>query len=189
MLNERYENAVGNWCQDHPFLNDARVRNAVFEAFAVARCTLSAVREYRDLAHDYAVVNQPTYHLLYILAELVKDHEINVRSFNMLIQSCSEFLGINANLSIDIDGSFWEESDGEQGAAAELTIAIEFSEKGQERTFMFKGTVGAEDISLGPYLVNTSVTASLSRRSVGDASSYGDWRLQHFRAKCVHRYS
>ena len=40
-LDERYEKAVGTWCQDHPFLDDGRVRNVVFAAFAVTRCTLS----------------------------------------------------------------------------------------------------------------------------------------------------
>ena len=120
--------------------------------------SLSTVCEYRDLAHNYAVENRPTYHLLYILTELATNHEIDVRSFNMLIQSCSEFLGINADISIDIDGNSWEESDGDGRTGAELTIAIEFPEKNQERTFVLKGIVGAEVIPLGPYLVNTSVT-------------------------------
>ena len=157
-LNERYEAAVGDWFQDHPFLDDTCLRNVVFAAFAVARCMLSDIREYRDLAYGYAVANRPTYHLLYILDELAKDHEIDVRSFNMLIQSCSEFLGINADVSIDIDGNSWEDSDGEQDTGVELTITIGFPEKDQERTFVYKGIVGAEAIPLGPYLVNTNIT-------------------------------
>ncbi len=157
-LNEQYEKAVATWCQDHPFLDDTRLRNVVFAAIAVTHCTLSGVHEYRALAHDYAVANRPTYHLLYILAELAKEHHIGVRSFNMLMQSCSEFLGINADISIDIDGDSWEESEGKQDTTAELSITIEFPEKKQERTFVFKGTVGSEAIPLGPYLVNTSVT-------------------------------
>ncbi len=159
-LNERYENAVGGWFQDHPFLNDKCLRNVVFAAFAVTRCTLSDVREYRDLAHDYAVAYRPTYHLLYILAQLSEgfEVEVEVRSFNMLIQSCSEFLGINADISIDIAGNSWEEeSYSEQDTDAELTIAIEFPEKNQERIFVFKGTVRTEIIPLGPYLINTRV--------------------------------
>jgi len=157
VLNERYEKAVATSCQDHPFVDDTRVRNAVFAALAVTRCALSDVPEYRALAHDYAVANRPTYHLLYIFAELAKGREISVRSFNMLVQSCSEFLGLNADISIDIDGDSWEESEANENTTAELTIAIEFPEKKQERTFAFKGTVGAEPIPLGPYLVNTSV--------------------------------
>ena len=157
-LNERYEMAVGEWCKDHPFLHDERMRNVVFAAFSVARCMLSTVREYRDLAYAYAGENRPTYHLLYILENLKEDHKIDVRFFNMLIQSCSEFLGINADISINIDGTSWEEFEGEQDTGAELTIAIEFPEKNQERTFALKGTIGTESIPLGPYLVNTRVT-------------------------------
>lgn len=156
-LNERYENAVATWCQDHPFLDDTRVRNVVFASLAVTLCALSTISEYRTLAHDYTLANRPTYHLLYILAELAKDREISVRSFNMLVQSCSEFLGINADIFVDIDGASWEESEENQDTSAELTIEIEFPEKNQERTFVFKGTVDAEAIQLGPYLVNMGV--------------------------------
>ena len=53
-------------------------------------------------------------------------------------------MGINADILIDIDGNSWEESDGEQDTGAELTITIEFPEKHQVRTFVFKGTIGAE---------------------------------------------
>ena len=157
-INEMYENSVESWCQDHPFLDGSHVRNAVFAAHSVARCALSGIPEYRMLAYDYVSANHPTYHLLYILNELVKGREINVRFFNMLIQSCSEFLGINADISIEIDGNSWEESDGEQETDADLTITIEFPEKKQKRTFVFNDNVGAEAIPLGPYLVNTSVT-------------------------------
>ena len=51
-LNEQYESTAGEWCKEHPFLDDERVRNVVFAAFAGTRCALSTVREYRDLAHD-----------------------------------------------------------------------------------------------------------------------------------------
>ena len=157
-LNEKYESAVEIWCQDHPFLDDARLRNAVFAALSVTRCALSNIPEYRDLAHAYVSANQPTYHLLYFLNELAKGREINVRFLNMLIQSCSDFMGINAELSIEIDGNDWEESDGEQDTGAELITCIKFPDKQQERTFIFKGNGSSEAITLGPYLVNTSVT-------------------------------
>ena len=55
-------------------------------------------------------------------------------------------------------GNSWEEVEDEQDTAAELTIAIEFPEKNQERTFALKGTIDTESIPLGPYLVNTRVT-------------------------------
>jgi hypothetical protein len=157
-LNERYEKAVAIWFPEHPFLDDTRLRNVVFAAVAVTRCAFSSIQEYRTLAHDYAMANRPTYHLLYIMAELSKAREISVRFFNMLMQSCSEFLGINAEISIDIDGESWEEPELGQDNRAELTITIEFPEKSQERTFVFNGIVDTDVIPLGPYLINTRVT-------------------------------
>jgi hypothetical protein len=157
-LNERYEKAVATWCQDHPFLDDMRVRNVVFAALAVTRCALSHVPEYMDLAHGYAVANRPTYHLLYILAELAKGRQISARYFNMLMQSCSEFLGINADISIEVDGDSWEEMEGSEDTGADLTIKIEFPEKKQERIFVFNGSIDEERLLLGPYLVNADIT-------------------------------
>ncbi|ALC15319.1 hypothetical protein DSOUD_0530 [Desulfuromonas soudanensis] len=157
-LNERYEQAVATWCPEHPFLDDTRVRNVVFAAVAITRCALSSIPEYRTLAHEYTSAIRPTYHLLYIMAELGKAREISVQCFNMLIQSCSEFLDLNVEISINIDGESWEDQDQENDKTAELTIEIKFPEKEQERTFIFKGIVDNETISLGPYLINTRVT-------------------------------
>ncbi len=158
-LNERYESAVATWCQEHPFLDDVHVRNAVFAAAAVARCALSEIVEYRTLALEYAQSHRPTYHLLYIMDVLAQDRKIDARCFNMLMQSCSEFLGINAEISVDIEGESWEEAGAQQQTAGELVMTIEFPEKKQERTFTFEGIMAdAKVISLGPYLINANVT-------------------------------
>lgn len=157
-LNEQYEQAVSNWCPEHPFLEDNRIRNVVFAAVAMTRCVLSSIPEYQILALDYASTHRPTYHFLYIMAELAKEREISAKYFNMLMQSCSEFLSLNAQISIDIDAESWEEHDKEKDNTTELTITIEFPKREQERTFMFKGIIDTKTISFGPYLINTSMT-------------------------------
>lgn len=157
-LNERYEQAVAAFCPDHPFLNDDLVRNAVFGAVAISRCALSSVPEYQSLALDYASMVRPTYHLLYIMNELAKTSGISVRYFNMLMQSCSEFLGVNAEISIDIEGESWDEENPGRADIPELTISIEFPDKRDERIFMFNGVLDCQGVQLGPYLVNTRVT-------------------------------
>jgi hypothetical protein len=156
-LNEEYEKAVAVWLPEHPFLDDTQLRNVVFAAVAVVRCALSDIPEYRELAHDYVRKFPPTYHLLYIMAEFAKSCKISAKCFNMLIQSCSEFININAEIAIDIDGQSWEDSESEDNNA-ELSIVIEFPEKKQERTFIFSGLIDTYVIPLGPYLINTRVT-------------------------------
>lgn len=162
-LNERYEGAVGEWSNEHPFLEEGRMRNVVFAAFAVARCALSNISEYRDLAHSYFVKHRPTYHFLYIFYELAKNATVEVRYFNMLIQSGSESVGVNAKISAEITGTAWEESGGDElqelDTDVELVITIEFPDKEQERAFTFRGKIGvAESIPMGPFLVNVNVT-------------------------------
>ena len=157
-LNERYENAVGEWCGDHPFLDDGTVRNGVFAAVAIARCALSAVREYREIAFSYVTKHQPTYHLLHIFNELGRGHDVEARYFNMLIQACSEFLAIDADISVEMTGDSWEDRDGNCGTEVDLAIAIAFPERDQERAFDFCGTISTDAIPLGPYLINTTVT-------------------------------
>ena len=157
-LNDQYEEAASEWCGDHPFLSDGAVRNAVFAAFAVTRCALSDSQEFRSLAYDYAAETAPTHHLLYILHELGQKSTLDARHFNMLIQSCSEFLGAKAEVSIEIDGTSWEEQGAEHDAGLDLNIEIEFPERDQQRVFSFQGAIGDGEMVLGPYLVNTSVT-------------------------------
>jgi hypothetical protein len=158
-LNERYEAAVANWCPDHPFLDNSRLRNPVFAAVAIARCILSDVAGYKELAIDYAQAYRQTYHLLYFMDVLAKDRRIDVRSFNMLMQSCAEFVGINAEIEIDIEGESWEEAEPGQETASDLVMTIQFPAKQQERTFSFTGaSSGTEVVTLGSYLVGAKVT-------------------------------
>ena len=66
--------------------------------------------EYQALADEYTQKSARR-HLLYIMAILSSGKEIGTRFFNMLIQSCSEFLSSRSDLEIEIDGESWDEPD------------------------------------------------------------------------------
>ena len=156
-INQEYENSVEIWCSEHPFLQDNELRNPVFSAIAVARCICSEVDEYKGLARIYAQQNPQTYHLLYIMDAIKSDRNVPIGAFNMIIQSCSDFLGANAKVSIDIDGSSWDETD--HTDENELSITIGVNNNGQERSFDFKAeAVSTGRVILGPNLINTRVT-------------------------------
>lgn len=158
-LNNEYEKALTTWCPEHPFLDDTRVRNAVFEAVAVARCALSAFPEYQDLALTYTARNRPTYHFLYIMAQLASGVDISGRYFNMLIQSCSDFMGNGHEIGIEINGLSWDEPNPPAQSTAELEVAVSIPAENQKRTFKFQGTVSrTENLLLGPFLANVTVT-------------------------------
>ena len=168
-LNDRYEQAVANWFQEHPFLDGKRVRNVVFSAIAIANCVLSDVKEYQNIAYEYAQLIQPTYHLLQIMNELSKNNDISVNCFNMLMQSCSEFLGLNAQIQINIDGESWDEQNITNENTVDLTLLVALPDENQEHTFTFQGNADTEVIILGPYLINADITipfnANLSNSS------------------------
>jgi hypothetical protein len=140
-------------------LQEDKIRNAVFEAVALSRCSLSNVSEYREIAGTYSAKHQPTYHLLYILAEFVGTNHVGPGMINMLIQSCSDFVGKGQSLNIEVSGLSWDELDVPQESPADLEIQVSMCNGEQERRFLFKGIVRVDDIlALGPVLVNTSVT-------------------------------
>jgi len=157
-LNDRYEKSVEVWCPEHPFLQDGKVRNAVFEAVALSRCLLSQVSEYREIAVTYSAEHQPTYHLMYILAELAGENQVGPGMINMLIQSCSDFVGKGQRLDIEVSGLSWNESNVPDVSPADFEVQVSMRNGEQERRFSFKGIVRFDDVlSLGPVLVNTSV--------------------------------
>lgn len=93
------------------------------------------------------------------MSELAGTTNISACFFNMLIQSCSEFVGAHSDINIELSGVSWEEADPEVPTPAELELSVTVAHEDQEKVFKFTGTVGPGDvIELGPYLVNTSVT-------------------------------
>ena len=154
-LNALYENSAREFFRDHPFMKERSLRNPVFAAVAIARCARSEVPEYNRIARDYADLYPPSYHLLYMMKQLPSE-QISVRDFNMLIQSCSDFLSIDSDISVQISGDDWEDGDLISDSGAELEITIDT--KDDPETFSFVGTVEKNtEVSLGPFLVNSHV--------------------------------
>ena len=110
-LSSAYEESADAWCSVHPFLrsDEDTIRNPVFSAVAVMYCMLSDVPVYRELARDYTTQFRPTYHLVHIVNRVADGRVIDVSDFNMLIQSCSDHLSLDAEIHIDVDGDAWNE--------------------------------------------------------------------------------
>jgi len=167
-LNDKYEEAVTSWGNEHPFLSDQNLRNVVFEAMAVAVCASSGLSEHVDIALAYATKHQASYHLLYIIERIVRTGSLDPRCFNMLVQSSADFLSNKSAVRVEILGGDWEEEgdhttqEGEREAeSSELDLTIEFPDLKQERSFRFRGRPGGSPLlTLGPVLINATVTHS-----------------------------
>lgn len=151
-INQEYETAVETWLSDHVFIKDDTLRNPVFSAISVARCLLSEVDEYKEIAVKYAEQNPSSYLLLYIVGELHNETPIPLAACNMLMQSCSDFLGLDANVVIDLEGDSCDDSQG--AIETDLVVSIDLKHKKQKRDFSFKTESRPQDVfTLGPVLM------------------------------------
>lgn len=165
-INQEYEKAVETWLSDHVFIKDDTLRNPVFSAISVARCLLSEIDEYRQVAVRYAEQNPPSYLLLYIMGELHNGNPIPLAACNMLIQSCSDFLGLDANVAIDLDADTLVDSQGAN--EADLVISIDLKHNKQKREFSFKTeSTPHDEFTLGPILMGGRVSLPCDIRIQG----------------------
>jgi len=155
-INQEYENAVETWLSEHVFTNDNTLRNPVFSAVSIVRCLLSDVDEYKTIAIKYANQNPQSYLLLYIMGALHNGGAIPLAACNMLMQSCSDFLALDADVAIDLEGDSWDDT--QQLSEAELSIIIDLKHKKNEKKYSFKAQVHSQDkFNLGPVLVGAKV--------------------------------
>lgn len=155
-INHEYENALETWCSEHPFLQDNNLRNPVFSAVSLARCLLSDIQEYKEVAIKYAEQNSSNYLLLYILGALHNGGTIPLAACNMLMQSCSDFLALDADVAVDLEGESWD--DVQDLGEAELSIVINLKHKKNEKKYTFKTEINLQDkFTLGPVLVGARV--------------------------------
>lgn len=169
-INQEYEKALSIWCSEHPFLQENKVRNPVFAAVSLTRCLLSDIEEYNEIAIKYAEKNTPSYFFLYMMGALHNRGKVSLAMCNILMQSCSDFLGVNADVTVELESDDFEEEkcsknknkkvkkDDIKWSDAELNINVNLKDKNQEKEFLFKSRVFENSkLNLGPTLVGARV--------------------------------
>jgi len=152
--NQTYESSIEAWLPEHPFLDGKTLRNPVFSAIAVCYCMTSEKKDFNNLAIEYSRRHSFTYHTLYFCEKIAKDTLRNAEYFNILMQSCSDFLGLHANMEIDISGEAWNDCVSEE-TIANMTINIEFPDLDQKRKFTFTSICDSRRTHVfGPNLIN-----------------------------------
>ena len=103
----------------------------------------------------------------------------------MAIQASSEFVGLDADIRIDLDSNSWEEGEWNSNTPAFLSIQIDFHKVQQVIEFSFSGVLDSKSIRLGPYLVNTSVTLPCSVELISSSKieAIGDCRISAYSIK------
>ena len=76
----------------------------------------------------------------------------------MLMQSCTELVGIDAPVVCEISGASWDDIDQQERTTADLSIYIEHPENGEQHTLTFHSVLDMSEITLGPVLLNAQIT-------------------------------
>ena len=161
-LDGEYSGAAERWSAVHPFFEEDKnvIRNPVFASVAIMYCMLSDSPEYRKLAQDYVSIHSPTYHLLTIMKHVARGRKVGVRMFNMLIQSSSDLLSLDAEIEVEVIGQSWQENDLDSTNEVDLSITVR--RRDRETVYSFIGTiVDGDQLTIGPYIMNATMTSPI----------------------------
>ncbi len=76
MVNQRYEDFIKDWFNEHPFISNNEIQNIVFESYIL--CTLVSTDEYKDLAMMYLSAKWRNSYILFDLYNIMVNDERNI---------------------------------------------------------------------------------------------------------------
>ncbi len=157
-INEKYEKQMESWLPEHPFLNEGKFRNTVFESVALATLMISDDPRCLELVRSYARSNKRSYYLVYLLDKITSGHFLNIDYLDILVDSALEFRSSNSYVHIDVDGPDYDNV--QTNSDIEIDIEILLG-KEREKTKKFSFQSNLENITivtLGNHLAETYVT-------------------------------
>lgn len=159
-LDEKYEEQLGAFLPEHPFISAREFRNAVFEALALATLMASDDVNDRSLLNEYVASHKHSYHVVYMLNIISKDRRIELDVVAPLLTSAMEFRSVHSSVEIRVDGPDWEDQL-VQGSIEEIEIDVEIilGESGESQTFSFRSQTTPEStLYLGPNIAGAFIT-------------------------------
>lgn len=164
---QHYREVAFGWVKEHPFLDNGRFRNVVFESAALANLLQDSTDAHRDLAGEYVRSHGCTYHLAEMLA--AKDQTQNTvqtnQCLNAIVQSATDLVSIDTYVSIELFQGYRDEPENQNSC---LDVSVEIADdKDIKRQLSFRIDPGSSFI-LGPRLVNLALDTSNEVRIVGE---------------------
>lgn len=165
VLDEKYEAGLASFFPDHPFLSGQQFRSAVFEALALATLIASRSSEALDLLKEYLWSHKHSYHLVYMLDVISKDHRIPIGALGPIFTAAMEFRSVHSVVELRVDGPDWDR-DVQQDRIGEIEIGIEITlgeEQSPARTFEFLADIEQDSqLVLGPRLGDAFISVPCS---------------------------
>lgn len=171
VFDEQYEAGLATSLPDHPFLSGRQFRNAVFEALALATLIAARSSQNLQLLDEYLRSHKHSYHLVYMLDIVSKDHRIPIDAVGPLFTAAMEFRSVRSLVELRVDGPDWD-GDAPQGkAVGEIEIGIEIvlgEEKRESQIFEFRADITSDSqLVLGSRLGGAFISVPCSVRLGG----------------------
>jgi hypothetical protein len=168
-LNEAYEDALGQFLPEHPFVTGNEFRNAVFEALALATLISSGDTSVEGLINQYLATHKHSYHLVYMLDAASQDRRVAMSELNALLLSALEFRSVHAEVELRVDGPEPDDVAVDSETSNEIDIEIEILIGNvPSKSFSFRSEVSpSTTIVLGPRVASTFMTIPCNLRLGG----------------------
>ena len=157
VLNEKYEEQLLAWLQEHPFLTGTRFRNVVFEAVALATLMSLPSPDHIPMVLEYLDSHKHSYHLVYLLSIISQEGYVPIEYLRAILGSSLEFRSTNTSVELAVEGP-----DTDEFVSGTANIEIEIMSVKDEnisKTFTFHSNVTTySSVILGGHLSATYVS-------------------------------
>ena len=109
VINERYEEHLSSFLPEHPFVDKREFRNAVFESVALAVLISSDESQAHQLVLDYTRSRKHSYHLIYLLQDMVGSGVIPATAIPVILNCAQEFRSNNSLVVLRVTGTDYED--------------------------------------------------------------------------------
>ena len=143
-FDSQYEEKIESWIKEHPFLENKKIQNAVFESYIIAR--LIHNHQYSDLVYEYLNTKyKDAFMLFFLYDKLCKDRNISIRMLPFIYSSIKSLDNSERITSLSID----------ETEITDATIYCDISFNVEDRQFDYQCHFLKNDkIFIGNYLSN-----------------------------------
>lgn len=154
-FNGTYEERINEWIKEHPFLENNKIQNAVFESYIIAKLILSSKCE--DAVYEYLTTKyKDAFMLFFIYEKLSNNKKITSRFFPFLYNSLKSLDDKFAYSSLSIE----EKQSNENIVNCDVEFSISDS---KEKQYNFEMEINnLTDFYVGSSLSNANIYAPIN---------------------------
>ncbi len=167
VINDKYEESLHHWLEEHPFVENDKIRNAVFEALVMSQVIDHWGDQYAEIVSEYASKRKGNYHLVYMFNQLSTEKRIPVACLGTFVDAAMEFNTRTSSVHFEIQGPSVEDLLDELGGQAQaghtttnIDIELEITFQGEgSREYSFSTVVvPSSTIQIRDRLQSTTIT-------------------------------